>query len=422
MNMKKIKYLIAFLLLGLIISCGEDENPPMNEDTQSPTAPSNLVVSNISESTVDLNWNESNDNVGVVGYNVYQDGVIVSEGTSTSATILNLSPETTYSFYITAEDAAGNESTGSNVVDVLTADGPLEFLPLLSQMGIFQGELSNLEPAEGVQEYEIHSRLFTDYAKKPRHIKLPTGASMEYDGTDLLPSFPDNTIISKTFYYNIDDRDPSLGKQIIETRLFLKLDGVWQATDYLWNAEQTDATRDDSGGQLPISYIDIDGNTQDVLYQIPSSNQCAECHNNNGQTFPIGMKLRNLNFVPSYTNMNQLQYFINNGILSGIQNPTDISVQPDWQDDITYTLDERARAYMDINCAHCHSPGGSVPPLFMIDFRLETPFAETGIYENRGEIEARFESTTPLYRMPLLGRTVVHDEALTMLVDYLDTL
>ena len=58
----------------------------------------------------------------------------------------------------------------------------------------------------------------------------------------------------------------------------------------------------------------------------------------------------------------------------------------------------------------------------MIDFRFETPFEQTLIYPNRGEIEARFESTAPIYRMPQLGRTVVHQEALTMLVEYLESL
>jgi hypothetical protein len=134
------------------------------------------------------------------------------------------------------------------------------------------------------------------------------------------------------------------------------------------------------------------------------------------------MKLRSMNFVPSYTGQNQLQFFIDNGLLSGINDPSAISTLPEWTDETNFTLSERARAYLDINCAHCHQPGGSVPPGFTVDFRYETPFGQTDIYPNRGDIEARFASTIPTYRMPQLGRTVVHEEALTMLVEYLESL
>jgi hypothetical protein len=76
---------------------------------------------------------------------------------------------------------------------------------------------------------------------------------------------------------------------------------------------------------------------------------------------------------------------------------------------------------MDINCAHCHNPDGVVGT-FNMDFRYETAYADSGIYENRGEIEARTLSTLVNYRMPQLGRTVVHEEAVTMLVEYLESL
>ena len=86
-------------------------------DTEAPTAPANLVASNITTSSIDLTWNASTDNVGVVGYYVYQGGVQVSDVTSsTSTTISGLSESTQYSFYVTAYDAAGNESSQSNTV------------------------------------------------------------------------------------------------------------------------------------------------------------------------------------------------------------------------------------------------------------------------------------------------------------------
>lgn len=90
-------------------------------DTEVPTTPTNLVASNITTSTIDLSWSASTDNVGVAGYYVYQDGVQVSDVTSgTSTTITSLSESTQYSFYVTAYDAAGNESSQSNTVTPTT--------------------------------------------------------------------------------------------------------------------------------------------------------------------------------------------------------------------------------------------------------------------------------------------------------------
>jgi uncharacterized repeat protein (TIGR03806 family) len=301
-----------------------------------------------------------------------------------------------------------------------TPVAPLTFETNLSDMGVFAGNLSNLLPAAGVQLYEINSTLFTDYAAKQRLIRLPEGGKMTSNGNNLLPNFPDNTLISKTFYYNIDDRDPSLGKKIIETRIMLKTEGTWKVGDYIWNEAQTEATYRETGSEIPISYIDINGTTQNVNYIIPSKQDCFTCHNNANVTLPIGMKLRSMNFTPSYTSQNQLTYFTNNGLIEGV-NPSNITVLPDWTDDTNFDIFERGRAYIDVNCAHCHQPGGAVTN-FALDFRYETPFENTAIFPNRGEIEARIQSTLPTYRMPQLGRTIVHDEAVTMLLEYLEAI
>ncbi|MAM30152.1 MAG: hypothetical protein CMC13_14120 [Flavobacteriaceae bacterium] len=422
--MKKILYLFAAFTICLttLVACGsDDETPPvmLDEDEESPSAPANLVATLNTETTVTLMWDAATDNVGVTAYAVFQDGVKVQENIAgTTATVANLSAETSYNFYVVALDAAGNQSDPSASIDTMTA---ITFRTNLSEMGVFASVTEDLVPAAGVQLYEINSTLFTDYAQKQRLIRVPEGTSMEFNNSNLLPLYPDNTLIAKTFYYNIDDRDPTLGRQIIETRIFLKVAGEWKVGDYIWNAAQTEATFTENGSQKPISYIDIDGTTQNVDYIIPSKQDCFTCHNNNGATFPIGMKLRSMNFIPSYIGQNQLDYFTSLGILEGVSSSS-ITVLPDWTDETTYSLDERARAYMDVNCAHCHQPGGSVPSGFNLDFRYETAFDDTGIYPNRGEIGARFESTLPTYRMPQLGRTVVHNEALTMLLEYIDAL
>ena len=93
-------------------------------DTQAPTAPTGLASSNITKTSVSLNWNASTDNVGVTGYNVYQNGSSIGSVTGTSANVTGLTASTTYSFYVKAKDAAGNISSASNSIDVTTlSDG-----------------------------------------------------------------------------------------------------------------------------------------------------------------------------------------------------------------------------------------------------------------------------------------------------------
>ncbi len=93
-------------------------------DTTPPTAPTNLTASNTTTTTTDLSWNASSDNVGVDGYYVYVNGNNIGSVAGTAATITGLTPSTTYSMYVTAFDAASNESSPSNTVQVTTlSDG-----------------------------------------------------------------------------------------------------------------------------------------------------------------------------------------------------------------------------------------------------------------------------------------------------------
>ena len=93
-------------------------------DTQAPSDPTNLTASNTTQTTVDLSWTGSTDNVGVTGYDIYQGSSNIGSTTGTSAQITGLSASTNYSFHVTAHDAAGNESGSSNTVSVTTQSPP----------------------------------------------------------------------------------------------------------------------------------------------------------------------------------------------------------------------------------------------------------------------------------------------------------
>lgn len=91
-----------------------------SSDTEAPTAPSNLVVTGYTSLSADLSWNASTDNLGVTGYEVYVDGVLNQTVTGTSYTVLGLSSNTVYEFYVRAKDAVPNYSGISNSVQLRT--------------------------------------------------------------------------------------------------------------------------------------------------------------------------------------------------------------------------------------------------------------------------------------------------------------
>ena len=89
-------------------------------DTQAPSVPTGLSASNVTQTTLTLSWTASSDNVGVTGYDVYQGGSNLGSVTGTSANITGLTAGTTYSFTVTASDAAGNTSAQSSALSVTT--------------------------------------------------------------------------------------------------------------------------------------------------------------------------------------------------------------------------------------------------------------------------------------------------------------
>ncbi|MGG8497461.1 endonuclease [Tenacibaculum sp. TC6] len=102
----------------------EDLFGSSSSDTQAPTAPSNLASSNITETTVNLTWNTSTDNVAVTGYDVYRNSTKITTVSSTNYTVTGLTASTSYSFYVKAKDAANNSSTASNTITVTTTSTP----------------------------------------------------------------------------------------------------------------------------------------------------------------------------------------------------------------------------------------------------------------------------------------------------------
>jgi uncharacterized repeat protein (TIGR03806 family) len=314
----------------------------------------------------------------------------------------------------------------------------------LSEYGFFKGNIAEQIPADNVVAYELNSPLFSDYAHKARFIKFPEGTSVEYKQKEML-DYPKGTTIIKTFYYPNDFTNASKGKKNIETRLLIHEEKGWAAYSYVWNDAQTDAVYEVAGGRKDISWVHYDGKKRDLNYVIPNVNQCKGCHTYNGKMIPIGPTARQLNGDFAYhdgTKENQLKHWEKKGLLKGLPDlaQVDKAASPN---DPHASLEAKARAYLDINCAHCHREGGpAVTSGYLVDF-YQTNKTKLGYFKGpvaagRGSGDRKYDlvpgkpdesiiiyrmnSTDPGEMMPELARKLKHEEGVQLIREWIASL
>lgn len=292
-------------------------------------------------------------------------------------------------------------------------------------------------PNAGVTPYDLNAPLFSDYAEKFRYAYLPPGTRATYRPTGPL-DFPVGTTLVKTFAYPADFRDPSEKIRFIETRLLIRKETGWTALAYVWNEGQTEAVLKRAGTRLPVIFVDAKGQAREIDYAVPNANQCKECHSAAGELVPLGPKARNLNGEFAYATgpENQLGHWVRMGLLD--RAPTDAPRTAVW-DDPAEPLEARARAYLDANCAHCHSATGMASNSGLFLDLEETRPAALGIGKrpvaagrgsgglevaiepgrpDRSILVHRMASTEPGVMMPELGRGLVHEEGLELVRAY----
>lgn len=306
----------------------------------------------------------------------------------------------------------------------------------LSEWRLF---LSGLTPNKGVVPYDLNTPLFSDYATKYRTIWMPEGTAATYKNDDVF-DFPVGTIITKTFAFPAAD-----GKEkLIETRVLVHAQDGWKALPYVWNEAQTEATLELAASPVQISFTDTKGQKRDFSYGIPNVNECTHCHENNKVITPIGPKARNLNRDYNYAdgNANQLAYLTKIGYLKGAPAPEQAPKVPVWNDATTGALEARARAYLDNNCAHCHRASGVAGyTAFLLDYNETDPrklgFCKlpnsAGFTGNRpfdivpgspqeSILLYRMESLRAKEMMPEIGRSVLHEEGIALVREWLASL
>ncbi len=312
----------------------------------------------------------------------------------------------------------------------------------LSAYGLFV-DASHQQPSDGVVPYDLQVPLFTDYAKKLRFVYVPPGTTATYDDTEVF-AFPVGSVLVKTFAYPADFRAPDTAVRLIETRLLIHQESGWNAWAYVWNDEQTEATLKMAGKVLPVEFTDRQGAAQSINYIVPNKNQCKGCHSFNREMTPIGPKARYLNKDFSYAGgvANQIDHWRDHAVLAGVPAGDKLPTTPA-MGDVGATIDRRARAYLDINCAHCHrlEGPGSTSGLFLTygeNNKTAWGYLKRPVAAGRGSgglaydiapgdadasiLHFRMASTDPGIMMPEVGRTMVDKEGLALIRDWIKQL
>ena len=268
---------------------------------------------------------------------------------------------------------------------------------LLSEWGVLLANKNQLQLNVGVTPYELNTPLFSDYALKLRTVWMPEGMSAQYSDSQEF-DFPDGTIISKTFYYrkaddwSADNFRVDVGEAVvtnvaatvdldqyvlIETRLLVRYADGWRGYPYVWNAEQSDATLEIAGDVRAIEF-DSAGESRQINYVVPDANQCSGCHtpdHSAAELRPLGPKAWQLNRSYAWwgDSASQIAHWASSGLL---QAAPEMAVA-----EIT-TLEQRSRAYLDANCAHCHNPQGAADTS-ALHLNIDAPQAATWVCARR---------------------------------------
>lgn len=332
----------------------------------------------------------------------------------------------------------------------------------LSSWQLFERRGAHLAVARGVVPYDLNTPLFSDYAHKWRTITVPKGTAIEYADGGF--RFPVGTIISKTFYYPLAAEVESRGAvakspersaaetldvsavRLIETRLLVHTRSGWLALPYIWNEAQTDATLELAGELLPLELVD-GTHRESFVYSVPDVNQCSACHGRGEQTLviePIGVKPRHLDKPFAYRDgeANQLAHWHKAGLIEADAKPRSVQATTRWTDERA-ALADRARAYLDVNCAHCHNAaGGANTAGLFLDAGEHDPLrlgvCKIPIASGRGSgtgsfdivpgkadesiLIQRMRSREPDIAMPEIGRALVHREGVALIEAWIDSL
>lgn len=331
--------------------------------------------------------------------------------------------------------ALANAARAADEAAILAVEPPA----LLSQYGFF-ADLATLAPAQGVVAYDLATPLYSDGALKSRAAYLPPGKAASWRDNEAL-AFPVGSALIKTFAFPADFREPERNLRRIETRVLLHQEDGWKAHAYVWRDDLSDAELKVAGKRIAVEFVDADGGKVEFEYAVPNRNQCKGCHDIGGAIAPIGPKARNLHIaVPG--GRSQLVLWQESGILAGAPDLARVPAAID-AFDRQAGVNERARAWLDVNCAHCHREAGPASNSGLNLDRGETDRVKLGIGKRpvaagrgtgnrefdivpgrpeRSILMLRVESAEPGVMMPELGRALVDEKGAALIREWIASL
>ncbi len=310
--------------------------------------------------------------------------------------------------------------------------------PLLSQTGAFK-DTARFIPMEGLIPYDLIVAFWSDGAAKTRWISVPEG-KIKFAPTGEW-TFPRGTVCVKTFEMPTDETNPAI-KRRLETRLLvLDENGGTYGVTYKWRADNSDADLLATNLSEPITIRTATGVRTQTWYY-PSRQDCLACHTANAGLV-LGVKTRQLNrelAYPSGVTDNELRTWSHLGLFDTNLDETSLKNLPALANanDTTRSIEDRARSYLDANCAQCHRPKGTVA---YFDARYDTPLAEQNIINGNVLIDERIDSphtvaphdswrsllyvranTMEAFRMPPLARNTIDTQGMNLLHEWIESL
>jgi len=311
--------------------------------------------------------------------------------------------------------------------------------PLLSQTGAFV-DAAGLRPGKGLIPYDLIVSFWSDGARKSRLVAVPRGG-IEFSSTGEW-KFPDGTVFVKTFFLPTDAMQPRLERRL-ETRILVRdsSGGVYGVT-YKWRPDGSDADLLPGSLREEIPVRAAGGTLRQQTWYYPSRKDCRTCHTAQAGGV-LGVKSRQLNHrftFPSGVSDNELRTWNHLGLFTRTISTGELAALPALAaaDDMSRSLEDRARSYLDANCSQCHRPGGTVANF---DARYDTPLSDQALIDgpvliDQGIDRPRVISPHDIWRsitfmrvnsvgdikMPPLARETIDTAGVNLLREWIDSM
>ncbi len=314
----------------------------------------------------------------------------------------------------------------------------------ISESGLYS-DIDSLTPSPGLIEYTVNSQLWSDGAFKTRFLALSDTSKIIFSKNEHW-QFPDNSVVVKNFFLDMKKGNPETRK-MIETRFLVKREDSeqWDGYSYLWNDEETDAVLLDSS-HTRLFEIQENGKSRQQSYYYPSRSECLACHLPvNG--YLLGLTTAQINKDHDYqqngsiVSDNQLRSYNHIRLFTEDigEDYLDFPKLPD-PNNLNEDIQNRARSYLDANCANCHQPGSSGRSNMDLRFYLDLESAnlidvsptldDLGIQDARLVKKGAADSSviylrmvdTDQYRMPPIATSVVDSSGLGIIREWIDSM